>query len=768
MGKNCVYTLLVFMSLVLAKAQSMAQASFPSETTTAFKVLSLTILDEYGEGLPFATVGILGTSVGTTSDIDGIAQLKLPNGYPVSINISSVGYTTIDTTFSSSPTLPLSPKPSAYALDDVVVTGTLSPTLRTDSPVPVEVYTRAFLLSDPTPSIFEALQNVNGVRPQLNCNVCNTGDIHINGLEGPYTMVTIDGMPIVSGLATVYGLSGIPNAMIERIEVVKGPAGSLYGSEAVGGLINVITRNVKRAPRFSADAFSTAWGDATLDLGHSTKLGKYAHVLTSANVYFYDNPIDNNGDNFTDLTLAKRLSVFQKWRFDGGRFKGLSLAGRGLIESRHGGELDFDKDLHRGSDIRYGEVIDTRRVEILSRYDVPSVKGLAFAGSANYHQQQSDYGTTSYDADQVIVFGQATFSRKLNKHGLLFGAATRYTYYDDNSFATEALNGDNQPDEVLLPGVFIQDEWVSGRHRILAGLRYDYNSRHGNIWSPRLAYKLPVGEGANLRINLGTGFRVVNLFTEEHAALSGSRDVIITEELKPERSRSINLNYTKNWSPQNNISWAFEGSGWYTHFSNQIIPDYTSNINQIRYDNLDGHSVSRGASAEFRATSSRWRATIGATYVDVSIVEQDERSRPLLSERWSGIWSASYSLPSGQWKFDYTGSLYGPMLLPVQGPLDERASESPWFSLQNLQATYSPSNKLWEIYGGIKNILNFTPPDNSIVRSFDPFDKQVSFDTEGNALATADNPQALVFDPSYVYASNVGRRLFVGVRYTLK
>lgn len=752
-----IYLLFACLTLVLAKADCLAQNAD----------IQLTIIDQNGDGVAFATVGMLGSSTGATTNIDGIATLPIAN-YPVAIRISSIGYGTLDTVFKSAPTLPLSLKPAAYSLEDVVVTGTLSPTLRTESPVPVEVYTRAFLLSDPTPSLFDAMQNVNGVRPQLNCNVCNTGDIHINGLEGPYTMITIDGMPIVSGLATVYGLMGIPNAMIERIEVVKGPAGSLYGSEAVGGLINVITRDVQRAPRFSADAFSTAWGDLTVDLGYSTKLGKYAHVLTSANAYVYDNPIDNNGDNFTDLTLAKRLSIFQKWSFNGGRFDGLSLAGRGLVESRWGGEMEFDPDTDRGTDVRYGEAIDTRRIELLGRYDVPTVKGLAFSGSANYHQQRSDYRTMSYDGDQAIVFGQGTFSRKLKNHGLLFGAAARYTYYDDNSFATEAANGTNAPDEVLLPGVFVQDEWVSGRHRILAGMRYDYDARHGNIWTPRLAYKMPVGEGANLRINLGTGFRVVNLFTEDHAALSGARKVIIAEALNPERSRSINLNYAKNWSTQSDLAWAFEGSGWYTHFSNQIIPDYTTNANQIRYDNLDGFSVSQGLSAEIRATSARLRGMLGATFVDVSVVEGSERTRPLLSERWSGVWSASYTMPSEQWSFDYTGSLYGPMLLPVQGALDQRASESPWFSLQNLQVNYAPSSKKWEVYGGIKNLLNFTPAANSIARSYDPFDRQVSFDADGNAMATPDNPQALVFDPSYVYASNVGRRIYVGLRYTLR
>ena len=143
-----------------------------------------------------------------------------------------------------------------------------------NSPVPVEVYSASYFKSNPTPSLYESLQNVNGVRPQLNCNVCNTGDIHINGLEGPYTMVLIDGMPIVSGLSTVYGLTGIPQSLVDRIEVVKGPASTLYGSEAVGGLINIITKNPLQANRFTADVFATSWAEVNMDLGGRFAIGK--------------------------------------------------------------------------------------------------------------------------------------------------------------------------------------------------------------------------------------------------------------------------------------------------------------------------------------------------------------------------------------------------------------------------------------------------------------------------------------------------------------
>ena len=138
-------------------------------------------------------------------------------------------------------------------LDEIVVSGTLKPVTKLNSSVPVEVYNKNFFKSNPTASIFESIQNINGIRPQINCGVCNTGDIHINGQDGSNTMVLIDGLPIVSGLSTVYGLTGIPQSLIEKIEIIKGPTSATYGSEAIGGLINLITKLPEYSNKFSFD-----------------------------------------------------------------------------------------------------------------------------------------------------------------------------------------------------------------------------------------------------------------------------------------------------------------------------------------------------------------------------------------------------------------------------------------------------------------------------------------------------------------------------------
>lgn len=738
--------------------------------------ISGTVSDSSGTALEYAQVFIPGIKRGTVADDSGHYVLEgLPAG-TYQVQAKYLGFTAgtqkIKLSSGSKAQLNFRLQPSANAQKDVVITGTLKEVKRLESPVPVEVYRPAFFRKNPTPNIYEALQNVNGVRPQLNCQVCNTGDIHINGLEGPYTMVLIDGMPIVSSLATVYGLSGIPNSLVERMEVVKGPASSLYGSEAIGGLINIITKDPKQAPVFSADVFGTSWMEMNADVGLRLNIGKKASVLTGVNYFNYDNIVDNNGDNFTDVAIQRRVSVFQKWRFQRKNNRLFTISGRFYDESRWGGELDWTPAF-RGGDQIYGEAIDTRRWEVLGQYQLPTTEKLLLSFSLNDHFQDSDYGNTPYIAEQTIAFGQLTWDKKIKRHDLLLGSALRYTRYDDNTPATggDAASPTNAPDKVWLPGVFVQDEIaLTASHKTLLGLRYDYNSAHGSILTPRLAYKWSISPKDILRLNAGTGFRVVNLFTEDHAALTGARDVVIAEELLPERSYNVNLNYIKKWFMKNGGSFNLETSAFYTFFTNIILPDYETNTNQIIYDNLDGSADTKGLAfnADLRLPNGL-SFVLGGTLMDVSTTENGVRSRQILTERFTGTWAVSYRFWKDRLALDYTGNIYGPMLLPVLGELDPRPGSSPWWSIQNLQLTYK-GVKNFEFYGGVKNLLNWTPWKNQdepiIARAFDPFDENVTFDPDGNALPTPNNPNALTFDPSYVYAPNQGIRGFLGIRCT--
>ncbi|MFT7344565.1 MAG: outer membrane receptor for ferrienterochelin and colicins [Lentimonas sp.] len=725
-----------------------------------------------------AKITIEGQNKGAYTNQDGYFKILDVNAGSYTLNCSYQGISARDQTIVVSSAKIATQADFSFnvnfqEINEVVVSGTLKAVGRLDSPVPVEVYNTCFFRSNPTPSIFESLSNVNGVRPQLNCNICNTGDIHINGLEGPYTMVLIDGMPIVSGLSSVYGLSGIPQALIERVEIVKGPASTLYGSEAVGGIINIITKSPKSAPIVSVDAFASGWGEYSNDLAIKYKMSKKVNALLGVSYFNYSNPIDKNGDGFTDVTLQDRISIFNKFDFARKKNRVFQVAGRYVYEDRWGGQTNWDKSF-RGGDSIYAESIYTSRWESFGTYQLPMKEKIMFQFSANGHNQNSYYGTTSYMARQNIGFGQLLWFKEKGRQDWLFGASYRYIFYDDDTPATSSsdINNEsiNNPSVTHLPGLFVQNDIkITENQRLLVGLRYDNNSIHGHIFSPRANYKWTSQNKRNIvRLSAGNGYRVANVFTEDHAALTGARKVVFASELLPETSYNTNLNFVKQIITKKNYILTFDATAFYTYFNNKILPDYDTDPNLIIYDNLEGHAESKGISMNLDfAIGRNLTINAGSTVMEVVKVENGIKTIQQLTERVTGVWRINYKIEKWDLSFDYTGNLYGPMSLPLLGDLDDRPAKSPLFSIQNVQMT-KKIGKSWEIYGGVKNLLNFTPSKLSIARAFDPFDKQVEFDDQGQVKATANNPNALTFDPSYVYASNQGIRGFLGFRFVIK
>ena len=419
---------------------------------------------------------------------------------------------------------------------------------------------------------------------------------------------------------------------------------------------------------------------------------------------------------------------------------------------------------YRGGSEVYGEQITTNRFELIGVYDLPVKENIKFQYSYNFHDQNSVYGNRPFLAAQQIGFGQMTWNKPLSKtHDILLGTAVRYTAYDDNSALTrsaDTLKPVNQPSHTWLPGIFLQDEMrFNEKHTLLAGLRYDFNSKHGNIFSPRLNWKWTVNPSNTFRLGLGNGYRVVNLFSEDERAFNGARRIVIGSDLKPEQSYNVNLNYNTTLTHRHGYI-GLDAALFYTYFTNRIIADYFKNDKEIWFENLNGYAVGRGMSfnADFNFDNP-FKATLGATLLDVYQVETNdfnisEKTKPVQVPSLSAVFSLSYSFKN-HIVVDITGNVYSPMLLPVQEN-DFRPDHSPWFCLANMQVSKTFNNGV-QVYGGIKNLLNFLPK-NPIMRPFDPFDKTVD----------VNNPNGYSFDPSYNYAPLQGIRGFVGVRFALK
>ena len=534
----------------------------------------------------------------------------------------------------------------------------------------------------------------------------------------------------------------------------------------MGGIINVITKSPKSAPKLSIDAFTTSWLETNLDGGYKYNLGEKVNSLFGFNYFKYGNKKDKNNDGFTDVTLQDRITLFNKFDFERQENRTASVALRYLYEDRWGGEINWKRKLHRGGDEVYGESIMTNRFEAIGMYQLPIKEKIMTQFSYNFHQQNSFYGPESYQGKQQVIFTQAYWDRIIGKHSFLLGSSFKYTYYDDNTRGTGEYDEHNNliknnPMNTPIPGVFLQDEWtLNAENKLLLGYRFDYDKTHKEIHSPRIAYKLSPSSYYTLRASFGTGFRVVNVFTEDHRALTGARQVVFENELKPEKSYNGNINYVFKL-PTSFAALNFDFTTFYTYFTNKIIANTDTDETKIIYDNLNGHAISQGVSLNIDATFDfPLKITLGATYMDVYKNENKKKEVQYHAPKFSGNFLASYAFKKN-FTIDLTANYNDKMKLPrVEN--DYRPEYSKPTFIANIQFTKSFKNNI-EIYGGVKNLFNVLPKNDVIARWWDPFGEP------GNGVKPPQGRNDVIFEPNdYSYTAMQGARGFFGIRYNLK
>lgn len=729
-----------------------------------------------GDPVPLASVGVESTTTGTAADLHGRFQLELGKGGGYTLVVSAVGFRTarekVFVESGQTVIVTIELDESIYDTGAVVVTGTLREIGIKDSPVKVDVLPAAFLQSTPSANFMDAIERVNGLYQQIDCGVCYTNNIRINGIEGPNTAVLVDGMPIMSSLASVYGLNGISPMLIKQVEVIKGPMSTLYGSEALGGVINIITKNPATAPSLTVNSFSTTHSEIATELAAvPIRQRGNVNMLLSGSLFHVGKYHDNNGDAFSDRPLETRVSLFTKaTTTDDMGFERSSIVAKVYHEDRNAGVESFLNNYGalRGSDQFYGESVRTRRAEFFGATRLALGIDLQFAASTHY--QDSWYGPTHFEASQSDGFLQAIWTPRetLNipdEHDALVGIALRGQRYDDDTAATGSYDEggqplSNQPDTRVIPGVFVQDDWrISNTVRLLGGYRMDLQPDYGFIGSPRLAVKWSPRPSTQIRTNAGTGFRVVNLFTEDHAAYTGGRATVVAHDLKPERSVSF----------AGGITHTLHGIGepmtvdldvFWTRFSNKIEPDYDT-PGEIRYANLDGTATTRGLGVQIQGGVARGlRYTLGGTLMDVFTRVDGTRNDLEFAPSFQATVGVNWSLTRNL-AIDYTAQVVGPMALPE---FDEstrlayrRATgatlrrRSPTYAIHNLQLTRDVDvDRDWRLqaYAAIENAFGYRQ-SSPLVGYYD------------GVPGFGDT-----FDTSYVYGPIEGVHLGIGLRLT--
>ena len=436
-------------------------------------------------------------------------------------------------------------------LDEVVVSANKNEVKRCDAPVMVSVIGAKLFETVNSPDLAKSLNYQSGLRVENNCQNCGFPQVRINGLEGPYSQILINSRPVVSALSGVYGLEQIPVNMIERIEVVRGGGSALFGANAVGGTINIITKDPKNNSFQVSNTLSLMGGNAWED-----NMGANASIVAPDNKYglalyqSYRNrqPYDRDGDGFSEIGKISAHTFGLRGYYRPTQMSRLGIEYHTTNEFRRGGNKFDLEPLFTDITEMTRHVINSGGVN----YDLfwkEYAHKLSIYSSVQHVDRNSYYGAQqnpdAYGKTKDLTYvGGATYNGKLKQ--LVFAPATltaglEYQYNSLHDIMT-GYDRDLRQD-VKIASAFVQSEWQISQLTLLAGLRLDSHNLIDNpILSPRVNMMWKPNDNIQARLTWSTGFRAPQAYDEDlHVTAVGGEGVLIqlADGLKPERSNSF-------------------------------------------------------------------------------------------------------------------------------------------------------------------------------------------------------------------------------------
>lgn len=725
---------------------------------------------ESHEHIPFVTISIKGTTIGTTADATGHYYLKnLPEG-KCTVVAEAIGYRTVEQTIevkrNSTVEVNFVMEEQTLAVDEVVVSATRNETNKKSSAVIVNVASSKLFDNTASTNLAETMKFQSGLRIENNCGNCGTTQLRINGLDGQYSQILLDSNPIFSSLAAVYGLEQLPTSMIERVEVIRGGGSALFGSNAIGGVVNIITKEPLRNSLTLSNVTNVA-KDGTAEFNTALN-GSFVSDDRRAGIYLFGmvknrDAYDRNKDGYTDIPHLKSETIGFRGYYKTSAYTKLTAEYHHIHEFRRGGDsielaphltniaeqLDHQID---GGSLRFdGFSADSRH-----RYGVGiSAQGIHRDSYYGTDKNPDTYGHTN---DLTIVASAQytySFERCLFMPAQLTAGA-EYTY-NDLSDDFPAI-GRHMTQTVQSGGAYLQNEWQSEKVNIIIGGRLDaHNMVDKPIFSPRANVRYSPHRNVGLRLSYSSGYRAPQAYNEDlHIDVLNRQAAIIKIDpnLKPEHSHSVSASadlYHNFGRVQTNLLI----EGFYTDLKDvfalsKVGEDEAGNIIKLRH-NASGATV-KGITAEFKVgMPGIFELQAGYTF---------QRSRYDEPERWSdnvepqrrmfrspdsyGYMTADFDV-TRRFSASLFGNYTGPMLVQHNAGYiaqdTERLTPSFWDMGLRMAYEFRLSDFIgMELSAGIKNI-------------FDSFQRDLDY---GPAK-----------DSVYIYGPTQPRTFFVGLKFTL-
>ncbi len=647
MHKQILVSAFLMMSALIGRASEAQPGASAMSTPSDTNITGHVVDTETGEHLPYYTVKIAGTSIATMTDASGHYTLRNLTPGHYTVEASSMGYAAekreIDLKKGQTYEINFDVTPDAFMLDQVVVTGSKSEQKRRNSPVLVSVINNKVFDLVSACSLADGLSFQPGVRVENDCQNCGFTQVRINGLDGHYSQILMNSRPVFSALTGVYGLEQIPANMIERVEVMRGGGSALFGSSAIGGTVNIITRDpavnyAEASHTLTSVGISGSFdNNTTLNasvVGSNNRLGMMIYGQNR-----HRDGYDHNGDGFTEVAKLSTQTMGLRTFMRTSDNTKLTLEYHGTHEYRRGGD-NLDLPAHEAwiaeeveHDINGGEAsFDLWSASRGSHLNIfaaaQNTKRKSYYGSG---QDPDAYGRTH----DLVVTGGAQMTHNFKQlwfmpSELIAGLEYNHNYLND---VTVGYDHDITQRVDIYSG-YLQNEWRDDRWGFLIGARIDKHSMINHpIVSPRANIRFNPSDKANFRLSFSTGFRSPQAYDEDfHVAIVGGERVvtILAPGLKEESSRSISASadfYHRFGNVQANLMI----EGFFTDLSDVFAlrklnePDAAGNDVLERYNG--GGARVGGINIEGKAIfSPRFQLQAGATW---------QRSRYKQPEQWS-------------------------------------------------------------------------------------------------------------------------------------
>ena len=526
--KKIVLVVLVFLSLQSFSQKKLTDAAIVGHVTCK------------GEHLYSVMIFIRNTNIGTSTDQTGHFSI---NNAPIGKNLvraQLLGYMTkdveVDLKENETKEIKFELEEDLIGLNEVVVTANRNETNRQAAPVIVNVISPKIFQAANAVCLSEGLSYQPGLRIENNCQNCGFQQVRINGLEGPYSQVLIDSRPIYSALSGVYGIEQIPVNMVERVEVVRGGGSALYGSNAIAGTINVITKEPLGNSFDVTENFSLIdgkTGDNTISLNGSFVSDNRKAGINMFSTHRKRDHYDANGDGFSELGMINGDAIGFRSYYKTSDYSKITLTYHYLNEFRRGGNK-FDLQPHETDITEQTEHIINGGEVALDLFSPDSFNKFSVYVSAQETNRKSYYGAQQ----NMNAYGKT--------HDLSAVSGVQYVHnFEKMIFAKSKLTTgaeyqlNNMHDEmpgykrdleqnVKICGIFVQNEWETDRTHILVGARIDkHNLIKNAIVSPRANILFDLTEKLQWRTSYSTGFRAPQAFDEDLHILAVGGEVML-------------------------------------------------------------------------------------------------------------------------------------------------------------------------------------------------------------------------------------------------